>query len=99
MAATLLSTVDRARSLHFMAHPQLWPFWPYLPVVRRSEGVDEELGVLFDALGTCSVPGYSATVFLTNLFDLPTPWSAWLALAKEVFDETEEIVNAGWSVD
>ena len=54
---------------------------------------------MFDALGACQLPGYSATVFLTILFEMPNTLSGFLALPKEVFDEKEEIVNAGWSVD
>jgi hypothetical protein len=92
-------SADPARSLLFIERPKLWPHWPYLPLVRRNSGVEEEYGVMFDALGFCGMPGYSATVFLTILFEMPNTLSGFLALPKEVFDEKEEIVNAGWSVD
>jgi hypothetical protein len=38
----------RERTLLFLTTPALWPQWPFLPVVRRTRGV-EELGVAFDS--------------------------------------------------
>ncbi len=81
-----------------LATPATWPVWPFLPVVRRTGG-DEELGVLFDAFGLCRLTGFSASVFLTNLFTLPPSLLELLALPKEVFDTPEELVAAGWRVD
>lgn len=81
-----------------MATPAAWPVWPFLPVVRRCRGV-EELGVLFDAMGSLRLPGHSATVWFTNLFTLPPSLPELLALPKEVFDTPEEVVAAGWRVD
>jgi hypothetical protein len=81
----------------FLATPALWPAWPFLPVVRRTRG-REELGVVFDAR-SAQLTGYSATVFLTNLFDLPTSFELFCALPKEVFDSAEELAESGWCVD
>jgi hypothetical protein len=67
-------------------------------VVRRTRG-EEELGVVFDARGACELTGYSATVFLTNLFALPKTLNEFLNLPKETFDTAEELVDAGWCVD
>jgi hypothetical protein len=55
----------RARNLWFFAHPEQWPAWPFLPLVKRSPDKDADYGVLFDAMGTAQLTGYSATVFLT----------------------------------
>ena len=81
-----------------LSTPAAWPVWPFLPVVRRTSG-EEELGVLFDAFGLCRLTGFSASVFLTNLFTLPPSLPELLALPKEVFDTPEELVAAGWRVD
>jgi hypothetical protein len=88
----------RSRTLHFLTHPKLWPNWPFLPVVRRRPG-QEELGVVFDALGACDLPGYSTTVFVTNLFLMPRSLDQFLALPHETFDVPEEVCAAGWNVD
>ena len=82
----------------FVATPALWPAYPFLPVVRRTDG-REELGVMADLLGLYHLTGYSATVFVTNVFCLPPTLDQFLALPKEVFDTAEELVACGWRVD
>jgi hypothetical protein len=94
---TTLATGSRERTVLFLSVPALWPQWPFLPVVRRTKGV-EELGVVFDARAA-KLTGYSSTVFLTNLFLLPPTLDAFLALPKEVFDSAEELADARWRVD
>ena len=94
-----LSGVARARTLYFLAHPKLWPCWPFLPLVRRRPGCEEELGVLFDSLNAGGPPGFGSTVILANMFLLPRRLEEFLALPKEVFDTSEELADAGWGVD
>jgi hypothetical protein len=91
------ATGSRERTVLFLTTPALWPHWPFLPVVRRTGG-REELGVVFDARAA-QLTGYSATVFLTNLFLLPHDFAEFLALPHETFDSTEELAEAGWRVD
>src|SRR4051812_31683954 len=84
-----LSVADaakRRRNLLFLREPRLWPMWPFLPLVRRRPGREEEYGLLFDAVAAAGVYGFSATVFLANYFELPPTLSAFLALPREVFD-------------
>ncbi len=88
----------RDRTILFVATPALWPTWPFLPVIRRSQG-REELGVVFDARSVCGLTGYSTTVWLTNLFALPPTLDQFLKLPKEVFDGVEELTDSGWRVD
>ena len=92
------SAARRARVLLFLTRPPLWPAWPYLPVVRRGRG-REELGVLFDFRGTSGRTGYSATVFVTNLFLAPADEWGLLLLPREVYDSPEDVADAGWDVD
>jgi hypothetical protein len=89
----------RSRNLLFLSDPRLWPEWPFLPLVRRRPDHEEEYGVLLDALGACGLPGRSATVYLSNLFELPATLDAFLALPHETFDLPEEVFAAGWTVD
>src|SRR5436309_1919506 len=96
---TPASESDRLRHLLFMSKPGLWPHWPFLPLVRRSPGREDDCGVLCDVLGLNGQAGHSATVFLTNLFTLPTRLEEFLALPKEVHDTPEEVYAAGWRVD
>lgn len=89
----------RARTLFFLACPDSWKFWPFLPLVRRKPDGEQELGVAFDALHARGLPGFSSSVFLTNLFLLPQTLAELLALPKESFDTPEELADAGWGVD
>jgi hypothetical protein len=88
-----------ARNLLFFTTPRLWPHWPFLPLVRRHKVRQEEYGVLVDALAAFDQAGYSSTVFLSNLFDLPDDFDQVIKLPKETFDMPEEIFSAGWRVD
>jgi len=87
-----------ARNLQFISNPSHWNLWPYLPLIRDTTS-DHELGVMVDLNGGVGITGFSATVFLTNLFTLPQRLEELLALPKEVFDTAEELIAAGWRVD
>jgi hypothetical protein len=87
------------RDVYFFTHPERWEFWPLLPLVRRRPGGEPDLGVLYDFRGTGGPCGFSSTVFLTNLFELPGTLAEFLALPREVYDTPDEIAAAGWSVD
>ncbi len=76
-----------------------WPHWPFLPLVRRSKPGEIECGILADLFGALGLPGYSSTVFLSNVFLLPKRLEDLLALPKESFDTPDEIAAAGWCVD
>lgn len=89
---------DLARQRLFLTNPGLWPIWPFLPVVRRGEQ-GQELGVMFDARTVCGLMGYSASVLLTNVFMMPRTIAEILALPREVFDSTEELLENGWRID
>lgn len=92
------SSRSRDKTIQMLASPALWPVWPFLPLVRRRTGT-EELGVVFDARSVCGLTGYSATVFLCNLFTLPSRLDEFLALPREVFDNADELARASWQVD
>src|SRR5215813_12448380 len=89
----------RERDLLFLRQPRLWPHWPFLPLVRRRPGRDEELGLLFDDVGAADLFGYFSTVFLANLFLIPPTLKGFLALPRGTVDRPEEVADAGWSVD
>ena len=89
----------RDRNLLFFREPRRWPLWPFLSVVRRRPGRDEELGLLFDPVGAAGLYGHSPTVFLSNLFLMPQGLDEFLALPRETFDSPDEVADAGWSVD
>lgn len=89
----------RERSLFFLATPTLWQLWPFIPVIRRKPGEEEELGVVYDALHAINLPGHACTVFFCNVFLLPDSVAELLAMRREVYDTFEQIVDAGWRVD
>jgi len=87
----------RDRTVLFIATPALWPAWPFLPMVRRSNGL-LELGVMIDSR-SLGLTGLSATVCFANLLALPATLNDFLALPHETFDSAEEVAAAGWCVD
>ena len=89
----------RQRNLLFFREPSRWPVWPFLPVIRRRPGCEEELGLLYDAVGAVGLYGYSATIFLCNLFLLPRTLDEFLHLPRETYDTADEVADAGWCLD
>jgi hypothetical protein len=67
--------------------------------MRRRPGQEMECGLLYDAKTQSGLLGYSATVFVCNLFLLPRTLEEFLALPKEVYDTPDEVFDAGWRVD
>jgi hypothetical protein len=91
---------DRARHLLYLSKPALWPAWPFLPVVRRKPGVEEEdCGLLYDPPTATETPKSGVTVYLGNLFLLPSKEAEFLALPREEFISPEAAYDAGWRVD
>jgi hypothetical protein len=88
-----------ARDLFYFTHPQHWSPWPFLPMVRRHADGELECGLLFDLLHLRGRAGFSSTVFLANIFEMPATEDEFLALPKETFDTPEEMAAAGWVVD
>jgi hypothetical protein len=96
MAMLAFATPQRLRDLRVIRDPRLWSCWPFLPVVRRGkDGTEQQLGVLYDAVATCGRYGFSATVFLTNMFILPGTEEKFFALPRLVYDTAEEIIADG----
>jgi hypothetical protein len=90
----------RPLDLMVMRDPQLWSKWPFLPVIRPSrDGGEAQLGILYDARQVSGTYGFSATVFLVNLFLLPDTEAGLFAAPKRVYDTIDELVADGWTVD
>lgn len=88
------------RDLIVLSTPSSWSLYPFLPVIRRAAVGDvQQLGVLYDAVGVSGRYGFTATVFLTNIFDLPKTEAELFTLPKIVYDTFDELVADGWVVD
>ena len=90
---------ERQRNLLYLTTPKLWSTWPFLPIMRQRPGCEQEYGVLCDLFHITGSTGYSASVFLGNLFLMPRTEAEILKLPREVYDNAEEIYAAGWRVD
>jgi hypothetical protein len=99
MRPTATADRERSRNLLYLAHPELWPGWPFLPLVRRLAGKEQECGPLCDLEGMAGVQGHPFTVFMSNLFVLPASLDAFLALPQEASATAEAVYAAGWRVD
>jgi hypothetical protein len=91
--------LPRPRDVAMFRSPQLWLTWPFLPVIRDAPGGGRQLGVLYDAFHATGRCGYTATVWLTNIFLLPDDEEALLALPHVAYDTVEEMAADGWTVD
>ena len=94
MPPTVAEDRLRTRNLRYMSRPSLWPVWPFLPLMRRKVGQEEEYGLVYDAFNVSGKTGYSSTVFVCNLFQVPNTEELLLALPHETFDRPEEIFDA-----
>jgi hypothetical protein len=98
MTATMLQC--RQRNLAMMGAAACWPYYPFLPLRRDRADVEApDLGILYDAWGVGKTPGYSASVFLVNILQVPPTEDALFLAPREVFDMVDEIFDAGWRVD
>jgi hypothetical protein len=98
--SSLTPALRRLRDRVLFRTPTLWRYWPFLPVLRpHPSGQGQELGVLYDARRASGRYGFSATVWVTNLFLLPPTEEALLALPRHVYDTADEMIDAGWTAD
>lgn len=85
----LQAKYGRDADVRFMSRPGEWPYWPKLPIKRRSrkEGEQIEIGTMLAKEGSLT------TVFLCNIFDSPI-------LAEKIeYTDYEAIADDGWIVD
>jgi hypothetical protein len=99
MSSPLSTHPMRQLTVLFLSNPRLWSHWPFLPMIRRKPGRENELGLVFDALHAADLPGLSCTVYLSNLFMLPSTLEEFLQLPRETYDTPEEVADALWTVD
>lgn len=88
------------RTLAAIANPKSWPYWPVLPVCRyHGDRTMPECAIVLDtrAMG---ITGFSSAVFFLNAFALPNLSVVILTeTTREVYDDAEELVAAGWRID
>jgi hypothetical protein len=79
----------------FLADPNKWPNWPYLPMKKYPKGGvgNSVLGIVVEGVDLKSV------VYETNLFSLPKTPEGWVALPKHEYITLQALMNDGWIVD
>lgn len=87
------------RDLLFFTTPELWPLHPFLPIVRYKPAGEMDYGVLYHRRDESRNGDKATTVYLTNLFTLPTTEAELLASPNETFDSIQAMAQAGWVVD
>lgn len=98
MSSPLSEQHRRQRDRVLLRTPSLWSAWPFFPVARRlPDGQGRQLGVLYDASHHCREYGFSATVFLCNIFLLPRTREEFFALPRFVYDTVDEMIDDGWT--
>ena len=82
---------EKEKNMRIMENPDNWPRWPILPMVRKTP--TDPLGApgfIFDG-GTNKFTVYKANIFMiTKDFE---------SIPREIYQNFEEIFDAGWRVD
>lgn len=79
--------------LTMIRNPLRWPCWPWLPLKRRNNSLeDKNLGIL------CA-DGKSLTVYHVYLFDLPKTKEEFESVPKSEYATHEAMLQDGWIVD
>lgn len=89
--ARVLQHDDRA----FILNYDRWPVWPYLPLKRRNNSLeDKNLGVL------CA-DGFKNgfTIYHVYLFDLPRTAELFMASPQSHYKTVDDLLSDGWIVD
>ena len=77
--------------LKMMQNPDNWPMWPQLPIKRRQEGAQGQIGVLLET--DFSMP-IKPTVYLKNL------WNSDIEEVEKIkYKEWLDLLDDGWVVD
>lgn len=89
------SSEKRVREFHS------WPRWPYLPLRRRGDLCDKNLGVLLaDKHRAAAVKDEGpVVVYHVNLFMLPRSPEAWAAAPKTEYESVPAMLADGWEID
>ncbi len=70
-----------------------WPAWPYLPVKRKNNSLeDRNLGVLW-------VGSSGLTVHHVYMFDLPPTAEEFKKMPSTVYKDLDSLLADGWIVD
>lgn len=78
---------DRRRDLVMLRHPDRWPRWPVLPLVRGA------------TVGCLMADSQGYVLLYCNIYALPRSAAEFEALRKEVYATAEAVLDAGWEVD
>lgn len=87
------------RDLLFFLTPELWELHPFLPLVRHKPQGEMDCGILYDNRRNSGASDGPFTVFLTNLFMLPSSEKELLTLPNELYPTIEDLALSGWVVD
>lgn len=92
MTSKTVVPMEPARSLQHLQRPEAWATWPWCPVKRWKNGV-QELGLV---LAGEIAPGMGACVHLCNLFDAA---EVRRAAPRKGYASVNDLVADGWRVD
>lgn len=88
------------RHLHdrnFIANPDNWPCWPFLPVKRRDNSLENgNLGVL---LSTAEHKAGKMIVYLAYMFDWPQTPEGVKSIKRIEYASVDDLLADGWMVD
>jgi hypothetical protein len=90
------------KHLEMMNSHHLWPMYPILPLVNRSE--TDIVGLPIAGIICCIGPDtHKFEVMLCSIYSLPAgvnSWDQfWVSAPTKKYDSYEDMLNDGWVVD
>jgi hypothetical protein len=84
---------EPAKDIDWLQNQEIrWPYWPFCPIVRRSDNGGAPEAAVVHANDV-------TRVVVSNVFALPKTYEEFEKLPHQQYASVEAIIDDGWEVD